>query len=37
MQSVQISAHLDLFGVLCLLGAAQGLLLALALVVSGRG
>jgi AraC-like DNA-binding protein len=37
MNSVQISAHLDLFGVLCLLGAAQGLLLALALVVSGRG
>jgi AraC-like DNA-binding protein len=37
MASVSISAHLDLFGVLCLLGAAQGLLLALALIVSARG
>jgi len=37
MTSVSISASLDLFGVLCLLGAAQGLLLALALALTGRG
>jgi AraC-like DNA-binding protein len=37
MTSVSISARLDLFGILCLLGAAQGLLLALALALSGRG